>query len=301
MENKCSKCGNLINQGETICNNCKTHEQTNVQVNTQNQTPVQVNQNIQNNMVNNVEQVQNINTNQPVQQIPNININQPIQQSPLQQNNQKPKKKRSGCLTVFLIFIILIVLLVIVIKVLTKSKEPSEYEPFQKDYPYMALTNDNIYTINNAEEDIYFYVTADTKYKVTDEKGNEVETKLENNKITNPNKYEKGKKYIITLSEGKFLSSQLEESKKVEFKIKRDEVKKYKYSSKTKIVNNKDIKNIAQNKFTSKNKYAVGDVIIIGTKDDIAEAYYITNISNNEYEYRNAKINEIYQELDYYY
>lgn len=292
MNNKCIKCGNVINNGQQLCPNCLSQQQTqNNLVQQQNNQNIQMN-NIQVNQSTQMNMEQNTNPQNIVQPVNNQNnINQ----------NQKPKKKRSGCLTVFLVFIVIIVILIIAIVILTRPKEPTEILSFQKDYPYMGITEDNIYTINNAEQDINFYVTSDTKYKITDSNGKEIETILENNKITNPNKYDKGKKYTITLTEGKFLSNQLETTNKVEFKIKRDEVKKYKYSDKVKTVSSKDVKIVSDKTINTNKKYNVGDVVVLGNKDDISAAYYITKANNNNYEVREAKINEIFSELDYYY
>lgn len=285
MVNFCTKCGTQLQNGNPCpnCNNATTGNvvQSNMNANTQSN----INQVNNQNMVYNQTQINqnNINTNQ--------NSNQ----------NQKPKKKKRGCLISIIVFLVIIVGLIILVYNLAKPKKYEEQIAIAKDYQYFAISDENEYKISNAEEDIYFHVTSDAEYKIIDENGNEVLTELQGNKIVNPSKYEKGKQYTITLSEGSFLSSQLENTKKVIFKIKRDEIKKYKYSSKVVKANLNDLKFSNNNSFTSNTTYKVGDIIIIGEKDDISTALCVTSVNGNTYETREAKIDEIYSELDYYY
>lgn len=266
MNNFCVNCGSKLPENVSFCTKCGSKvEKTNNVINTND-----------NSNFNNV-------------------VNSDI-------NSKKPKKKKHGCLITFLIFILLIAGFVCFVLYLTKPKEQDVSIKVDKDYQYLAVSNDNEYMISNADSDIYFYVTSGNNYRVLDENGNEVVTEFKDNKIINPSGYEKGKQYSIELNDGSFVSGQLENTKKVTFKIMRDEVREYEFNEN---VINVDFDDIVlsddSNSFVSSTKYDVGDVITVGESDSLTAAYVITSVDGNNYKIRDAQLDEIFSKLNYYY
>lgn len=273
MGKYCVKCGNEINEGMSFCTKCGAHVQKTV---------------INNNASNNVNMTM-------INNVPPVNNNQKTIE-------KKPKKKKHGCLIAFLIFVVIIAGLVGLVLFLTRTKDYNEEIKIHKDYQYLAISKDDEYIISNAEPDIFFHVTNDAVYEVLDEDSKKVNTKVENNKVINPSNYEEGKEYTIKLKKGSFLSSQLENTKKVVFKIKRKEVRKHTYSDKVEHVAVGDIVLSSNNKsFVSNKKYEVGDVVVVGNNDSLSAAYYVMSATGNTYQIRPAELNEIFSELDYYY
>lgn len=286
MNKYCSKCGALLPNVGSFCGKCGNRIDNYNPPNT-------INLYSQNNI-----SLQNQNLNNQINSAGNI---------PNQVNNEnkikpKKKKKKFGCLTFLLIFIILIGGLVALVNFLIKPAKFSDNIKIEKDYQYLAVSNDNEYIIDNAPNDIYFYVSSNARYKVLDQDGNLVNTNFTGNKITNPSKYESGKKYTIVLSNGSFVSEQLENAKKVTFKIKRKEVKHHKYNEDVNFVKKNDVKmSLDAASFVSNKKYNVGDVVVIGDKNKPTSAFVVTSINGNTYMIREAALNEIFSELDYYY
>lgn len=280
----CDKCGKYNDVTNKFCEDCGNNL-----INTVVQTSNAVNNdyNIQSN--NNVEQ----------SNIDNVVSTQIFSKKEISVNNKSPKKKK-GCLTAFIIFILIIVGLVFLFKFLTRDRMKNIGVQYTKDYTYLGLTDKGQYIISNAPVDIVFYVTSDTQYTVKDKDGNIVNTILENNKISNPSGYKKGEQYTITLITGSFTSEQLSDTKSVIFKIKRDEIKKYKYRENVIKLKNDSI-NVNNDSFKSSKKYNVGDVLVVENGSVVLNAYVVTNVSDNNYTVRDAKLDEIYSELDFYY
>jgi len=95
------------------------------------------------------------------------------------------------------------------------------------DYQYLSITDAGEYVISDANVNISFEVTEGTTFKILDENNKEVKAEIIENKIINLDGYDKGKKYVLSIENGNFVSEQLEDANEVTFKVARDEVKKY--------------------------------------------------------------------------
>lgn len=220
--------------------------------------------------------------------------------------NNPPKKKNNGCLigclVAFLGFIVFIALIIGLIFILTSKAKKNDEIKIEKDYQYLGQSKTGKYTIKDAKEDILFYVSPDIEYVVKDSAGKIVDTTIEQNAIKSKNGYEKGKTYTVSITKGNFVSEQLTDAKEVEFTIARSESKKYKYKDNVKNVKESDIKvNANKTVMISNNTYKVGDVLTISEGINIKEAYIVLAFSNGKYKIREAKLDEIYSELDFYY
>lgn len=321
----CNKCGKQKFGNETVCTNCgnpltnsnspngviaptkvNTSANNNQQVPQPNQQYQNYNQpGYQNNnqgYINSVPQnnqqipnPQMMNTNMYNQQMPN----QPMYKQPIP---QKKKKKKPGCLIFFIILILLIVGIVFLVsKFITPAETTKESITFAKDYKYLANYANGETIINNAAEDITFYVTPDTTYTLVDSKGIPVQAELKDNQIVSSTNYTPGETYTLTLTTGKFVSSQLADVKKVNFNIKKLESKNYKFNSNIKNVKKSDLTISSDKKsFVSQTTYLVGDVIVISDDTSISEAYVVTAKEDTTYQIREATLKEIYSELNYY-
>lgn len=260
VTNFCTNCGHQNTNNTSFCENCGARLGNNTQ-------SIPNNQNVMNN--------QNMPNNQ--EQLPN-----------------KKKKKKHGCLIAFLIFILIIALIIFLAIKLTSRK--LKVQDIELDYNFLGISDNNEYYIQGADKDISFAVSEDATYKVFDTNGNLVDTIYDNYFVKNPNSYKEGKEYVIELTNGSFLSSQLQDTKKVKFKIKKEEVSKYSY--KDNVYDSAKINISSDEKyFTSSNKYKTGDVVITS---DNKSAYYIESVDNDKYYIREAELEEIFDELEYY-
>lgn len=301
----CGQCGKYNDNNGRFCGNCGNNLQSNPSLtNTNNQVNYNNMNNIQNSQMNynnsnNQAIYSNANNNQNYN---NINNQMNYNNVAGNQNNNPKKKKKSGCLKVFIVFLLIIGIIIGLFWFLTRPKETEREYEYTKEFEYFSTLDSGEVIINHVKEDVEFYVSSDAIYEVYDSNGQLVNTKLDKNKIVNSADYKKGEEYTIILKNGSFLSEQLKETKKVKFKIERDEVKKHKYTSNVVEVKEENMK-LSDDKstFTSNNTYKIGDVIVIKENNIAKEAYVVENATGDTYNVRLAEMNEIYSELDLYY
>lgn len=240
--------------------------------------------------------VQTQDTTNPVQAAePQLQI---ASQPPEMQPQQKTKKKHVG----LIIFIIFILIIAAIITIVIMSGVSNEEVYFNKDYQYLAQDEEKRYTIQDAPEDIKFFVSEDAIYEIVDEDGIVVSTDYSDYTISNPENYGKGKKYTISLKEGFFLSEQLAEATVVDFSIHKDESHEYAFNEDAKFVQPNEVTIADSGELMhSNNNYNVNDVIIVGDEQAPLSAYYIVEKNEDSYKIREAALDEIYSDLDIYY
>ena len=268
---KCKYCNNDLVEGSNICGSCGLVNENNI-----NNT---ISYDISNDTINNIE------------------------------NNSNPKKNKKKIAIILGLIAILLVGIVLAFLILNKNEEDTlEDEKSEKigevslQYDYIAESDKKDLIIYDAEVNIAFEVSDDTEFNLVDEDGKKVKAKIIDNKIVNPDGYEKGKKYSLSLSKGQFTTEALKDITDLSFKIKRDEVKKFTFKENTLKVDNKNISLNDDKATIIEGEYKVGDVLLIYDGANVKDAIVIKTINGSgNYSYEKAKLDQIYSELDFYY
>lgn len=217
----------------------------------------------------------------------------------------KSNGKKNKKILVLAILLLLVSLALIGIGVLNLGKDKNKNNVIEKinlDYKYLSVTDKGEYLISGADVNVSFEVTEGTNFKIVDEDNKEVKVKIVDNKIVNPEGYEKGKKYKLTIDNGEFVSEQLKDAEQVTFKIARDEVKKYKIKEDVIKVNIENIQATNDKLIIPNSSYRIGDVILVYNGEEIKEGYVITGVDlEGNYEIEDATLEQIYSEFDFYY
>lgn len=219
-------------------------------------------------------------------------------------DNYFNKKKKKKIILAVVLLITSIILVSVGLLFVFKDNNPKKIDTssLSLDYQYLATTDKGEYIISDASTNISFEITEGTKFKILDENNKAIEAKVIDNKIVNPEGYKKGKKYVLTIEDGDFVSEQLKETDTVTFKIARDEVKKYKLKDDVIKVQKNNIEIINEKLVVSNSNYMINDVIVVYDNEKIVDAYVITSIDGQgNYSINDATLEQIYSELDFYY
>lgn len=206
-------------------------------------------------------------------------------------------------------FIILIIGIVVSF-ILLKPKENSSvvnHELTNEFDPIITKNEDGSYRIFGAEKNQTFEVEPgeNFEFKITDEEGKEVSTTTtaNENKVTinaPESLYEEGKEYKLNISNGTFTNEELKEVKEILFSIKRNSSNSYKFKEGIKQINENDIK-VNDSILTTNNEYKKNDIIIVKENDNIKSYYKVEKKNDNgTYEVSVPKIEEVYDEFDFY-
>lgn len=215
---------------------------------------------------------------------------------------QMDKKKK-----VILISSIIVVLIIISVTALLTTKHLTKENFKDVDVePTISILEDGSYYIFGAPTNQSFEIETEDgfTYEVKDEDNNKVEITedTKNNKVTLNGTYEEGKTYTLTIENGTFTKEELKDAKSIVFAIERkakqtavlkDNIKELSESDNR--IEEKDNKIT----LTSKENYNIGDIVVIGEGIN-QSAYKIESKDNDTYEVSTPKLDEVYEELDYY-
>lgn len=221
-------------------------------------------------------------------------------------NKEKILQKKSVKIALFVLFLTIIAIGTSSgVFFYLKNKNSSE---FQKNATtYYAVFDDGTYYIPKAEPNIKFAIDSDdlNSYKLTNLNGETVETNIIESKgkkyIQANQKYIEGETYQLQLETANFTEEALKNAKKVEFKIKEPQKAKYQMSENVVIIDSEDINIEDESKIKVKNRdLKEGQIILVGNKKDIKEAYRVTKIDGEFATVEKPEISEIYNSVDLY-
>ena len=166
------------------------------------------------------------------------------------------------------------------------------------------ISNDKYYLLG-ASNDVTFEVEKDKdfSYQITDDEGNKIDSQLIDgsvSKIKGPaTLYKEGKTYHLKIENGKFKNEKYKDIKEIIFKINRPA--KQQFSLNENIIK-KDIKDVEVNNnyLKTNGDYKENDIIVIYDKEKLISAYKIIKKENDNYTYSIPKINEVFDDIDYY-
>ena len=217
----------------------------------------------------------------------------------LPKNSQKKKIIIISSIVVGLIIISLTSFLI------TKHLNKDNFEYVEVE-PTISMLEDGSYYIFGAPTNQSFEIETedDFTYEVKDEENKNVEITedAKDNKVILNGTYEAGKTYTLTIKNGTFTKEELKDAKSIVFAIERKSNQTAVLKDNVKEVDEKDNKiEEKDNKITltSKENYKTGDIVVIGEGIN-QSAYKIESKDKNTYEVSTPKLDEVYDELDYY-
>ena len=221
----------------------------------------------------------------------------------------RSRKKMVNKKYLFVLLVVLIVIILISLFVLisTNKSDMKKRKLIYDNFDIItSKIDDNIYYMFGVNNNIDFIVDTedDFSFEILDKENNKVDALLLEEdgfvKIKAPKElYNEGESYILKVNGGKFKDENLKEAKEIIFSVKRaasqssmlkENVITLKQSD---VVIDKDIIKV-------KNNLKKDDIIVIKNKNNIVGMYKINEVNKNEYKVVIPKLDEVYDEFDYY-
>lgn len=220
-------------------------------------------------------------------------------------DNLSKNPKRKKIIIISSIVVGLIIIIGISAFFITKNPNKDKFEYVDVE-PTISMLEDGSYYIFGAPTNQSFEIEKEDgfTYEVKDEDNNKVEITEDkkDNKVILNGTYEEGKTYTLTIKNGTFTKEELKEAKSIVFAIERKSKQTAVLKDNIKEVSESDNKiEEKDNKITltSKENYKTGDIVVIGEGIN-QSAYKVESVKGDTYEVSTPKLEEVYDELDYY-
>ncbi len=210
--------------------------------------------------------------------------------------------KRKLTLIIILILLCLLGLTITGYYFLNKKDKPTEHLVYDEfEMVGGKITNDTYYLLG-ASNDIFFEVIKenDFSYEVTDSDGNKVDSKLIDNQIKAPaNLYTEGEKYRLKIDHGKFKDERYKDITTIIFKITRPAKQEMTLKENIIKANVNDLE-ITDKTIKSSKDFKENDIIVTYDNNKIMGIYEIVKVDNDTYQYQVPKLNNVFEDIDYY-